>query len=686
MTSKTAAEKSAKGKGGPLQDVETLAQAMMLEAKTSLPNAARVVGKLIAVSALGFTLAGGCVGNYCSSRIVAPIGVLMLAVAAGWLDLIGNECKSQRFFPSKGLNQFGAFWYRWEMIVFWAVTIYAFLTLGSFISIGTGAWLVCKMALVPLILMLLGRAIEPFRFRHARSDIQQAQLLLQQLAGARTTSQISALAPIIEPEKIPLYKLGSIAKMLQDFVASYDSNDKLKVCLTDGQDSAEKGGVLSTIYAPFRRVAGDLLLWESRDVVLYAVMALYAVLVYVGSFYFPWSPLCILIPFMGPKSRAARCIAALQENIRLTQGKVAEKKGGLEPATEFDNREIINWPMVIYIGLTHILAVWALIVMIFFGGLCPYFGKGEAAKWETYIFGFFMYVFNALGVTAGVHRLWAHRSYKANLPLRIILMIFNSIANQGTIFHWARDHRLHHKYSDTPADPHDANRGFWFSHVGWLLVKKNKAVKEAGKTINVSDLLSDGVVMFQKRGDPFWMLMWCFAFPAFTVTLWGDCAWHGFLIAGVLRYVWALNATWAVNSVVHAWGCRPYNPSHLTTENGWVSVFAIGEGWHNWHHAFPWDYAAAELGALSQFNPTKMFIDAMVFLGMASDRKRALDAWDQRKKRWVQEQGRPVVESVEGPPLFKHRMVTFGPDYANHEEEETEKITGDMITGESVDQ
>jgi stearoyl-CoA desaturase (delta-9 desaturase) len=265
-------------------------------------------------------------------------------------------------------------------------------------------------------------------------------------------------------------------------------------------------------------------------------------------------------------------------------------------------------------------------------------------------------------------------------------MIFNSIANQGTIFHWARDHRLHHKYSDTPADPHDANRGFWFSHVGWLLVKKNKAVKEAGKTINVSDLLSDGVVMFQKRGDPFWMLMWCFAFPAFTVTLWGDCAWHGFLIAGVLRYVWALNATWAVNSVVHAWGCRPYNPSHLTTENGWVSVFAIGEGWHNWHHAFPWDYAAAELGALSQFNPTKMFIDAMVFLGMASDRKRALDAWDQRKKRWVQEQGRPVVESVEGPPLFKHRMVTFGPDYANHEEEETEKITGDMITGESVDQ
>ena len=88
-------------------------------------------------------------------------------------------------------------------------------------------------------------------------------------------------------------------------------------------------------------------------------------------------------------------------------------------------------------------------------------------------------------------------------------MVFNSIANQGTIFHWARDHRLHHKYSDTAADPHDANRGFWFSHVGWLLVKKKKAVIAAGKTINVSDLLSDPVVMFQKRADPFWNLMWC---------------------------------------------------------------------------------------------------------------------------------------------------------------------------------
>jgi stearoyl-CoA desaturase (delta-9 desaturase) len=249
-------------------------------------------------------------------------------------------------------------------------------------------------------------------------------------------------------------------------------------------------------------------------------------------------------------------------------------------------------------------------------------------------------------------------------------MIFNSIANQGSIYHWSRDHRLHHQYSDTIADPHDANRGFWFSHVGWLLVKKNKAVYEAGKTINISDLKKDPLVMFQKKADPFWNLAWCFALPAFLALQWGDTMWNGFLVGGAFRYCFVLNATWAVNSVVHAWGNRPYNPSHLTTENGWVSLFALGEGWHNWHHAFSWDYAAAELGPMSQFNPTKVFIDAMALVGLAWDRKRADTVWQQRKTRWEKSQGRVVLESLEGPPLFKHRVVTFGPEPYGEEDED----------------
>lgn len=71
---------------------------------------------------------------------------------------------------------------------------------------------------------------------------------------------------------------------------------------------------------------------------------------------------------------------------------------------------------------------------------------------------YFLYITSGLGVTAGVHRLWAHRSYKARFPLRAMLMIFQTMAFQDSAYHWARDHRVHHKYSETDADPHNATR------------------------------------------------------------------------------------------------------------------------------------------------------------------------------------------------------------------------------------
>merc|ERR1719253_1630872 len=154
---------------------------------------------------------------------------------------------------------------------------------------------------------------------------------------------------------------------------------------------------------------------------------------------------------------------------------------------------------MIYIATSHVTAFYGLLVLVAFGGVCPLFGNGKVVQLSTLVWSFVLYLMGGLGITAGVHRLWAHRSYKATAPLRLVLMIFNSIANQGTIWHWARDHRLHHLYSDTSADPHDANRGFWFSHVGWLFWKKTKAVIDAGSTVNMSDLKADPIVMFQKK-------------------------------------------------------------------------------------------------------------------------------------------------------------------------------------------
>lgn len=110
-----------------------------------------------------------------------------------------------------------------------------------------------------------------------------------------------------------------------------------------------------------------------------------------------------------------------------------------------------------------------------------------------------LYVVSGLGITAGAHRLWAHRSYKAKLPLRIILAVFNTIAFQDCALHWARDHRVHHKYSETDADPHNATRGFFFSHIGWLLCRKHPEVIAKGKQLDIADLEADPVLRFQRK-------------------------------------------------------------------------------------------------------------------------------------------------------------------------------------------
>lgn len=285
----------------------------------------------------------------------------------------------------------------------------------------------------------------------------------------------------------------------------------------------------------------------------------------------------------------------------------------------------MNWPMIIYLALTHIAAVVGLL-------------RIPDCKWQTWLEAFILWPITGLGITAGVHRLWAHRSYKANLPYRVLMMLMNSIANQGSIYHWSRDHRVHHKFSETDADPHNATRGFFFAHMGWLIVKKHPKVIEGGKSLDFTDLAADPVVVFQKKYDPWFAQFMCFVLPALVAMWgWGELFWNGFWVAGALRYCLVLHFTWLVNSAAHIYGDRPYDPTIWPAENFLVSVAAIGEGWHNWHHKYPFDYAASEYGIGKQFNPTKLLIDIWAFFGLVTDRKRGTGAWsklkDMRDKR-----------------------------------------------------
>lgn len=171
-----------------------------------------------------------------------------------------------------------------------------------------------------------------------------------------------------------------------------------------------------------------------------------------------------------------------------------------------------------------------------------------------------LYTLSGLGITAGAHRLWAHRSYKAKWPLRVILMLFNTIAFQDCAMHWARDHRVHHKYSETDADPHNATRGFFFSHIGWLLSRKHPEVISKGKQLDISDLRADPVLQFQKKYYMSLMPVLCFVLPTIIpVYCWGESWKNAWFVATMFRYTFILNVTWLVNSAAHKWGDKPYD-------------------------------------------------------------------------------------------------------------------------------
>ena len=158
-----------------------------------------------------------------------------------------------------------------------------------------------------------------------------------------------------------------------------------------------------------------------------------------------------------------------------------------------------HWFNIFYLGFCHLWGIYALFYVV------PY------AQWGTIIIGWiFLHFFYGMGITVGSHRLWTHRSFKANVILRSLLMLMASGANQGSIYHWARDHRVHHKHNDTNCDPHNSENGFWYSHVGWLLVKKSLKVRWAGQDIDMKDLREDSVVMFQKEWYPCLAFIFCF--------------------------------------------------------------------------------------------------------------------------------------------------------------------------------
>lgn len=234
----------------------------------------------------------------------------------------------------------------------------------------------------------------------------------------------------------------------------------------------------------------------------------------------------------------------------------------------------------------------------------------------TFAFGFAYYLFSGLGITAGYHRLWAHRAYDASLPVRVALCMGGTAAVEGSIRWWCRDHRAHHRYTDTPKDPYSASEGFWWAHMGWMLKKQNP------KTIgfaDISDLNADPLIRWQHRNYLALALIWAIAIPTFVCGLgWGD--WRGgYFYAAVLRLVFVHHATFCVNSLAHHLGAHTYSDKHTPRDSIVTALLTFGEGYHNFHHEFPNDYRNGI--KFYHYDPTKWLIRALAFFGLTYNLK-----------------------------------------------------------------
>ena len=269
----------------------------------------------------------------------------------------------------------------------------------------------------------------------------------------------------------------------------------------------------------------------------------------------------------------------------------------------------IVWRNVIIFAYLHLAALYG-VYLIF-----------TSAKLITTVSAYIMYMFGGMGITAGAHRLWAHKAYSAKWPLQVILMILNTVAFQDAVIDWARDHRVHHKYSETNADPYNAKRGFFFAHIGWLLCRKHSDIKEKGKGVDISDLEKNPILAFQKRHYFILTGLFCFVLPTVVPVLcWNETWSNAYYVVAILRYVVTLNSTWLVNSAAHLYGNKPYDKFISPSENYYVNFATGGEGWHNYHHVFPWDYKAAELGN-QKLNFTTGFINFFAMIGWAYNLK-----------------------------------------------------------------
>ena len=258
----------------------------------------------------------------------------------------------------------------------------------------------------------------------------------------------------------------------------------------------------------------------------------------------------------------------------------------------------ISWDTLLFMVGVHILAIIALL---------PQFWS-----WGAFFTLFILYWMTACwGVTLGYHRLLSHRSFKVPRWLERFFATCGALSAEYGPITWVGLHRQHHKYSDHDLDPHDINKGFFWSHFGWMMVDvpAEKLVRRYTGDLRIDPYyrwLDKWFILLQL---PLGLLL--YSIGGWSLVLWGI----------PLRLVLVYHVTWVVNSATHTWGTRPFDTTDNSRNNKWVAALTFGEGWHNNHHAFP---TSAKQGILpGQIDLTWKQIILLQKLGLATQIRKA---------------------------------------------------------------
>jgi stearoyl-CoA desaturase (delta-9 desaturase) len=248
----------------------------------------------------------------------------------------------------------------------------------------------------------------------------------------------------------------------------------------------------------------------------------------------------------------------------------------------------------------------------------PWYVVARGLGWPEVVTCAAIWLAVGISVTGGYHRLFTHRTYQAVWPVRLLYLVFGAAAFENSVLSWAADHRVHHSHVDRERDPYNIQKGFWWAHVGWILFQGEPVPQSV-----VRDLREDPLVRWQHRWHKEVGVAVAFGIPL-AVGLATGRVLGCLLIGGVLRVVISHHGTFFINSLCHMVGRQPYSREHSARDSAVMAVLAFGEGYHNYHHSFPFDYRNGIKGW--HFDPAKWMIFGLSRLGLARDLRRASDA------------------------------------------------------------